>query len=240
MRICGGGCPRLPSSSRGQGTNGEPSSHPPPCFVPGIAALNPILLPRLPALPLPYCSGFSVHLMPTLRHRFRRALSTWSFWTRQSSPPRETRFRGPKGTTGALTWRLRAAGNSSLAFPSWPCAPADKAPFVLSPLPCRRLNELAARLIKPGGLLVSCTCSGAMTQSGEFPALVMDAVAAAGKSATLLVQSGAASDHVIHPVRHMSSGFVRRQIRPTQAGGLWCFPCCVTPAAVDAMDPFLS
>ena len=59
----------------------------------------------------------------------------------------------------------------------------------------RRLNEAAARLVAPGGLLLSCSCSGAMTQSGAFPALVADAAAAAGRGAALLSVSGAAQCH---------------------------------------------
>ena len=60
----------------------------------------------------------------------------------------------------------------------------------------RRLNEAAARLVSSGGLLLSCSCSGAMTQSGEFPGLVADAAAAAGRSAALLGVFGAAQCHV--------------------------------------------
>lgn len=32
----------------------------------------------------------------------------------------------------------------------------------------RRLNAQALRLVAPGGLLMTCSCSGAMSQSGEF------------------------------------------------------------------------
>ena len=32
----------------------------------------------------------------------------------------------------------------------------------------RRLNTQAMRLVSPGGLLMTCSCSGAMSQSGEF------------------------------------------------------------------------
>lgn len=32
----------------------------------------------------------------------------------------------------------------------------------------RNLNSLAMRLTKPGGFLMTCSCSGAMTQSGQF------------------------------------------------------------------------
>ena len=32
----------------------------------------------------------------------------------------------------------------------------------------RSLNALAMQVVKPGGLLMTCCCSGAMTQSGMF------------------------------------------------------------------------
>ena len=32
----------------------------------------------------------------------------------------------------------------------------------------KRLNTAAMRLVKSGGLLMTCSCSGAMTQSGDF------------------------------------------------------------------------
>jgi len=63
----------------------------------------------------------------------------------------------------------------------------------------RRLNEAAARLVAPGGLLLSCSCSGAMTQSGAFPGLVAGAAAAAGRGAALLAVAGAAQCHVRAP-----------------------------------------
>jgi hypothetical protein len=59
----------------------------------------------------------------------------------------------------------------------------------------RRLNQAAAELTAPGGLLVTCTCSGAMTQSGAFAGLVADAAAAAGRGTALLAQAGAAPCH---------------------------------------------
>jgi 23S rRNA G2069 N7-methylase RlmK/C1962 C5-methylase RlmI len=59
----------------------------------------------------------------------------------------------------------------------------------------RRLNEAAAALVAPGGMLLSCSCSGAMTQSGAFPGLVADAAAATGRSAALLAVAGAAPCH---------------------------------------------
>ena len=63
----------------------------------------------------------------------------------------------------------------------------------------RRLNALAAALVAPGGVLVTCTCSGAMAQSGAFPALVSSAVATSGRHAALLGTYGPAMCHVTSP-----------------------------------------
>lgn len=63
----------------------------------------------------------------------------------------------------------------------------------------RRLNSLAASLVAPGGMLLTCTCSGAMTQSGTFAALAADAAAAVGRHAALLAQAGPAACHVTTP-----------------------------------------
>ena len=63
----------------------------------------------------------------------------------------------------------------------------------------RKLNGLAMRAVRPGGLLLSCTCSGAMTQSGGFERMLQDAALAEGRALTLLRRSGAACDHTIHP-----------------------------------------
>jgi 23S rRNA G2069 N7-methylase RlmK/C1962 C5-methylase RlmI len=59
----------------------------------------------------------------------------------------------------------------------------------------RRLNAAAAALVAPGGLLLSCSCSGAMTQSGGFPGLVADAARGEGRPAALLALAGAAPCH---------------------------------------------
>ena len=58
----------------------------------------------------------------------------------------------------------------------------------------RKLNGLAMRAVRPGGLLLSCTCSGAMTQSGGFERMLQDAAMREGRTLTLLRRSGAASD----------------------------------------------
>jgi 23S rRNA G2069 N7-methylase RlmK/C1962 C5-methylase RlmI len=60
----------------------------------------------------------------------------------------------------------------------------------------RKLNTLAAAIVRPGGTLVSCSCSGAMTQSGAFPSLVADSIAAAGRGSALTAHTGAAPCHV--------------------------------------------
>ncbi|KAG2451961.1 hypothetical protein HYH02_003734 [Chlamydomonas schloesseri] len=62
-----------------------------------------------------------------------------------------------------------------------------------------RLNTLAMRLVKPGGLLITCSCSGAMTQSGEFKDMVIEAARQAGRQATALREAGAAPCHCLNP-----------------------------------------
>ncbi|GFS36642.1 S-adenosyl-L-methionine-dependent methyltransferases superfamily protein [Actinidia rufa] len=79
----------------------------------------------------------------------------------------------------------------------------------------RNLNSLAMRLTKRGGLLMTCSCSGAMTQSGTFlqilqasnfyvrkKAIAPSPAAAAsdvGRKVTVMRQAGAACDHPIDP-----------------------------------------
>ena len=63
----------------------------------------------------------------------------------------------------------------------------------------RELNGGAMRATKPGGLLLSCSCSAAMTQSGGFVRMLHEAAQAEGRTLTILRTSGAAPDHVIHP-----------------------------------------
>ncbi|EFJ46677.1 hypothetical protein VOLCADRAFT_81786 [Volvox carteri f. nagariensis] len=62
-----------------------------------------------------------------------------------------------------------------------------------------RLNTLAMRLVRPGGLLMTCSCSGAMTQSNEFVGMVVEAAQQVGRQPTLLREAGAAADHVLNP-----------------------------------------
>jgi 23S rRNA G2069 N7-methylase RlmK/C1962 C5-methylase RlmI len=63
----------------------------------------------------------------------------------------------------------------------------------------RKLNSLAASLVAPGGLLVTCTCSGAMAQRGQFPEIAAQAVAAGGRHAALVGRHGPAGCHVTSP-----------------------------------------
>ncbi|CAA7405535.1 unnamed protein product [Spirodela intermedia] len=63
----------------------------------------------------------------------------------------------------------------------------------------RSLNSLAMKITRPGGLLMTCSCSGAMTQSGIFLNILQNAASMAGRKITVLRQAGAACDHPIDP-----------------------------------------
>ncbi|CAL9219107.1 unnamed protein product [Arabidopsis halleri] len=63
----------------------------------------------------------------------------------------------------------------------------------------RNLNSLAMRLTTSGGLMMTCSCSGAMTQSGKFLGILQSAAAMAGRKITVVREAGAASDHPLDP-----------------------------------------
>ncbi|KAL1503923.1 hypothetical protein AB1Y20_012384 [Prymnesium parvum] len=63
----------------------------------------------------------------------------------------------------------------------------------------KQINGLAMRALKKGGLMLSCTCSAAMTQSGTFVKMLHEAATAQGRTITVLKTTGAAADHVVHP-----------------------------------------
>ncbi|KAK7313758.1 hypothetical protein VNO77_38956 [Canavalia gladiata] len=63
----------------------------------------------------------------------------------------------------------------------------------------KNLNSLAMQLTKRGGLLMTCSCSGAVTQTGIFLRILQDAASMAGRKITVLRQAGAACDHPIDP-----------------------------------------
>jgi 23S rRNA (cytosine1962-C5)-methyltransferase len=58
------------------------------------------------------------------------------------------------------------------------------------------LNVLAMRLVEPGGLLLTCSCSGLLAAE-EFLYLLRAAARQAGRSAQILANSGAAADHPV-------------------------------------------
>ncbi|HNQ23496.1 MAG TPA: class I SAM-dependent rRNA methyltransferase [Phycisphaerae bacterium] len=60
------------------------------------------------------------------------------------------------------------------------------------------LNRLAAGLVRPGGLLLTCSCSGALARE-EFTRLVLAALRQADREAQLLDSAGAAADHPVSP-----------------------------------------
>ena len=62
------------------------------------------------------------------------------------------------------------------------------------------LNKRAMRLLKPGGLLVTCSCSGAVTQNGLLADVVIAAAASAGTAVTALgAPRGAGADQPLDP-----------------------------------------
>lgn len=61
------------------------------------------------------------------------------------------------------------------------------------------LNVAAMRLVRPGGLLMSCSCSGAVAHSGEFVPMLQRAARRAHRRITIVRVAGAAPDHPIDP-----------------------------------------
>jgi 23S rRNA (cytosine1962-C5)-methyltransferase len=58
------------------------------------------------------------------------------------------------------------------------------------------LNVLAMGLVEPGGLLLTCSCSGLLPAS-DFVILLRAAARQAGRSARILAVTGAAPDHPV-------------------------------------------
>jgi 23S rRNA G2069 N7-methylase RlmK/C1962 C5-methylase RlmI len=63
----------------------------------------------------------------------------------------------------------------------------------------KKLNVAALKLVKPGGLLLSCTCSSAVTMSGDFLKIITASAVEAGRHITVLRQSSTSLDHVTNP-----------------------------------------
>ena len=76
----------------------------------------------------------------------------------------------------------------------------------------RKLNQLALRVLDPGGVLVSCSCSYHLSQDD-----LQDAIQSAARHVDRFVQilevGGQASDHPIHPAitetRYLKALFCR-------------------------------
>ncbi|NLX13537.1 MAG: class I SAM-dependent rRNA methyltransferase [Phycisphaerales bacterium] len=60
------------------------------------------------------------------------------------------------------------------------------------------LNRLAAALVAPGGVLLTCSCSGAMARD-DFVSLTVGAARLAGRQSQILDVTGAAPDHPVSP-----------------------------------------
>jgi len=58
------------------------------------------------------------------------------------------------------------------------------------------LNGLAARLLTPGGILVTCSCSGRVTRE-EFRGMLSEVSQSAGRRIEILEERGAAPDHPV-------------------------------------------
>lgn len=63
----------------------------------------------------------------------------------------------------------------------------------------KRLNKAALQCVKPGGLLLTCTCSSAMAQTGELLEVVRTVAAECSRQVTVARVSGAACDHPVSP-----------------------------------------
>lgn len=61
------------------------------------------------------------------------------------------------------------------------------------------LNSAAMRLVRPGGLLMTCSCSGAVAQSGEFVQMLQRAAKRARRRVVVVRTGSAAPDHPLDP-----------------------------------------
>jgi len=61
------------------------------------------------------------------------------------------------------------------------------------------LNKRAMALLRPGGLLVTCSCSGAVTQEDLMPKILENAARASGKTVTIASKKSAGGDQPIDP-----------------------------------------
>lgn len=85
----------------------------------------------------------------------------WSFSTPQSWPP----LGGARGKLGRSPRQPAALARAERKYTA--------------------LNEAAIQLVAQGGLLLTCTCSAAMTQSGRFIRMLKAAAAAGQRAGSL-------------------------------------------------------
>lgn len=73
----------------------------------------------------------------------------------------------------------------------------------------RQINAIALKLVKPDGLLLSCTCSAAMTKDRDlFVTTLRQAAQIANRGITLLQVCGAAADHPLELSHTGSAGYL--------------------------------
>jgi 23S rRNA (cytosine1962-C5)-methyltransferase len=63
----------------------------------------------------------------------------------------------------------------------------------------REINLRAFRIVRPGGLVVTCSCSGSLS-AREFGDVVRDAVLGAHREVQLVERRGPSRDHPVHPM----------------------------------------
>jgi 23S rRNA G2069 N7-methylase RlmK/C1962 C5-methylase RlmI len=61
-----------------------------------------------------------------------------------------------------------------------------------------KINAAALRLVAPGGLLLTCSCSAAVTEGGILPSLLAKAAARVGRHVSILSTTHEGKDHPIH------------------------------------------
>jgi 23S rRNA G2069 N7-methylase RlmK/C1962 C5-methylase RlmI len=61
-----------------------------------------------------------------------------------------------------------------------------------------KINAAALRLVAPGGLLLTCSCSAAVTEGGVLPSLLAKAAARVGRHVSVLSTTHEGKDHPIH------------------------------------------
>ena len=102
----------------------------------------------------------------------------------------------------ALTYMIGLSKSSDNKFDIVICDPPKLAPTRGALAKAKnkyiKINAAALRLVKPGGLLLTFSCSAAVTQSGGLKDFVSEAAIHAGRDVSYLSSMHAAKDHVVH------------------------------------------